>query len=345
MQAVILPKFGDPDVFSIEEVPTPIPAADQLLIKVAACGVCGHDRLSRTGFFPRTKIPGIIGHEIAGTIVEIGSLINRFKVGDRIAVIQRIPCGLCSLCRSGRENLCMSGPGFYGEGVSGGYGEYVIASERNSVNLPDHIPFDVASILSCAVGTGLHAMNRVKLQPGDTVLITAASGGVGIHTIRLAKLMGINSIAISSSEEKVQRLYDAGAAHVIISPDFKFAKQVRTLTGGKGVQAVIEIAGTATFASSIRCLMTGGRLILVGNILPGNFSINPALLILKEIEIIGSAHATVANLEKVIDLVANNKILSEIAAKMPLESVCQAHRMMEDRKSSGRIVLLHESND
>lgn len=342
MRAMVLNAFGGPNSFNCEEVKRPEPAPDQILLKVAACGVCGHDLLNRAGHFPHTKLPSVMGHEIAGTVVETGSLVTRYRPGDRVALIQRIPCGLCALCRSGRENVCSSGPGFYGEDLTGGYGEYVVASERNAVPVPTEIPLHVAAMLSCAIGTGFHALRRAELQIGDSVLITAASGGVGIHTIKLARLLGLKTFAVSSSEQKVPALKEAGADEVIVSRDFKFHPRVKELTIGTGVDAVIEIAGTKTFGSTIRSVKAGGRVVLVGNLEPGNVPLNPAMAILKEISLVGSGHATVADLQKVIGLVAQGKITPEIAASVPLENAAEAHRMMEDRQTSGRVLLLHE---
>ena len=341
MRAMVLSRFGDPDVLSLGEVAGPVPRPDQILLKVAACGVCGHDLLNRRGQFPHTKLPAVLGHEIAGTVVEIGALVKKFKVGDRVAVTPSIPCGLCVLCRSGQENSCLSGPGLYGEGTSGGYGEYVIATERSAARVPEHVPLHIAAVLGCAIGTGFHALRRAGLRLGDTVVITAASGGVGIHTVMLARLMGLRSIAISSSAVKAERLHAAGASEVIVAPDFSFYERVRSLTSGEGADAVIEIAGARTFHSSIRSLRIGGRMVVVGNVEPGTVPINPALLILKELALIGSGHATLDDLEKVIMLVARGDIVPEIAASLPIEDVSTAHRIMEDQSTVGRVLLLH----
>jgi D-arabinose 1-dehydrogenase-like Zn-dependent alcohol dehydrogenase len=312
-----------------------------MIVRVAACGVCGHDLLNRAGHFGGTRLPAILGHEIAGTVDEIGNLIHRFKVGDRVALIQRQPCGVCRSCREGRENLCRSGDGFYGEETPGGYGQYVVASQRNAVLLPAQIPFHVGAVLSCAVGTGFHALLRARVRAGDMVVITGAGGGVGINTVQIARLMGLNAVAITASDAKVADLRAAGADRVIVSRDYKFHDQVREASAGEGAAAVIEITGAPTFNSSLRALRPGGRMVLVGNVEPGNVVLNPAMSILKEIELIGSAHAVLADLRQIVDLVQHDRLAPVIAATMPVTEAAAAHRMLENRSAAGRLVLTH----
>ncbi len=341
MEAVILTEFGGPDVLQRSRIERPSFRADQMLVRVAACGVCGHDVLNRAGHFGETRLPAVLGHEISGTVDQVGALVARFKPSDRVVLLQRLPCGLCRSCQSGRENLCRSGDGFYGEETLGGYGEYVVASERNAVLLPPEIPFDVGAVLSCAVGTGFHALLRARVHPGDAVVITGASGGVGINTVQIARLMGLNIIAITSSDKKVSELRIAGADDVIVTGDFKFHDRVRTATAGEGAAAVIEITGKPTFNSSIRALRPGGRLVLVGNVDPGPISLNPAISILKEIELIGSGHAIISDLVQVVALVKRKNLLPLIAATMPIAEAAAAHRLLEGRSTIGRIVLTH----
>jgi acryloyl-coenzyme A reductase len=339
--AVILRAFGEPECLEVGQTESPAPAPDQMLVRVAACGVCGHDLANRRGHFPHTQLPAIMGHEIAGTVEEVGTLVEGFSIGDRVVMIQRIPCGLCHLCRSGRENVCTSGPGFYGEDIAGGYGSHVIASARNTVKLPDGIPLEVACTLSCAIGTGFHALRRANLVLGDTVAITGASGGVGLHTVKLARLAGLRVIAVSGSEAKAERLREAGADEVVVAPDMNYHRQVRELTNGIGCHGVIEIAGRPTFASSVRALRSGGRMVVVGNVDPGPVPFNPAMAILREIDLVGSAHATLSDLRQVVDLVAGGRIAPEIAGTLPVEDAAEAHRRMEARATAGRMVLVH----
>jgi D-arabinose 1-dehydrogenase-like Zn-dependent alcohol dehydrogenase len=282
-----------------------------------------------------------MGHEIAGTVVHCGALVRRFNEGDRVALMQRIPCGVCPTCRSAHENLCVAGPGFYGESLSGGYGDFVVASERNAVLIPPSVPAEVAAVMSCAIGTGLHALQRANVSLGDTVVITGAGGGVGIHAVQLARLMGLNTIAVTRSSDKRSQLLAAGADEVVISRESGFHDEVRALTDGSGADAVIEITGGPTFKSSARSVRAGGRLVLVGNVTPCTLELNPARSILKEIDVLGSGHATLADLHKVLDLVASGAITPKIAACLPRDNAANAHRRMEQHRELGRVVLVH----
>jgi D-arabinose 1-dehydrogenase-like Zn-dependent alcohol dehydrogenase len=339
MRATVLPRFGGPSVFVCESVLRPEPRADQFLVRVAACGICGHDLLNRQGAFPLTHLPAVIGHEISGVVEAVGSLITRFKPGDRVALNQRQSCGVCQACREGRSNVCREGYGFYGEDVSGGYGEYVVATERNAVHLPENIDFTTGAVLSCAIGTGFHALGRARLRPGDPVLVTGAGGGVGLHTVQLAHEQGYRVLALTGSPAKAEKIRAAGADEVIVSPDMQFHSQVKQRTSGLGVAAVIEITGTPTFASSVRSLRPGGRLVVVGNVQPGNVPFNPAVGILKEIELVGSSHATLDDLIRVTDLVARGRVKPEIAAIFAVADAGKGHALMEQKNTIGRVVL------
>lgn len=341
MRATVLPRFGGPSVFRCDTVTRPEPRADQFLVRVAACGICGHDLLNRQGAFPLTRLPAVIGHEIAGLVEDTGALITRFRAGDRVALNQRQSCGVCQNCREGRSNVCREGYGFYGEDISGGYGEYVVATERNAVHLPDSIDLVTGAVLSCAVGTGFHALGRARVRPGDTVLVTGAGGGVGLHAVQLAREMGCRVIALTGSDPKAAQIRAAGADEVVVSTDMNFHAEVKALTKGLGAAAVIEITGTPTFASSIRSLRPGGRLVVVGNVRPGHVPFNPAIGILKEIELVGSSHATLDDLVRVTDLVARGRIKPEIAAVVDVADAGAGHAMMEGKGTVGRVVLQH----
>ena len=335
----MLRRFGDPDVLQMGEAAPPSPAPDQVLVRVSACGVCGHDILARAGEL-QTPLPMVLGHEISGVVTEVGQEVSGLKRGQRVALVQRIPCGSCRECRRGSTNLCRKGPGFYGEQISGGYGEYVLASERNAVPLPDPIGDELGATLSCAVGTGLRALRQASLSPGDVVLVTGAGGGVGLNTVRLAAAFGLRVLAVSSSEHKREALLAAGAAEVVppASPR-EMRDAAKAMSGSDGVEAVIEIAGPPTFAASLAALAPGGRLVLVGNTRPSLVEMNPGVVIVRELKVLGSAHATRDQLEEVISLVAEGKISPTVGDIRPLEEAADLHRAMEAHQVTGRAVL------
>lgn len=325
MRAVVLRGYGAPDCLRVEDVPDLGCADDQVLVQVGACGVCGHDRLARQGRLA-TPLPAVLGHEIAGKVCVVGRDVEHLAVGDRVALVQREPCGVCGLCRSGRTNLCRSGRGFYGEDRPGGYSEFVLAGERNAVLLPSTLPDTTGAILSCAVGTGWHALRRLGVAPGDVVVVTGAGGGVGVHAVQLAKHLGATVVAVTSTPQKVQPLQDLGADHVALVPaQGSIREQVLDFTAGQLADVVLELAGPPTFDGALRALAPAGRLALIGNVDPRDVLLPPGLVILKELSVVGSAHGTRADLEAVVELVRAGHITPVVAQQYPLEETAAAH--------------------
>jgi len=343
MKAVVLRQFGPAENLVLEEVPAP--AADKLrpgeaLIRVEAVGVCYHDLINRVGNLPRTKLPSILGHEIAGTVTAVGPEVRDIAVGQRVATIQRAPCGRCDLCRRDRGSLCKEGL-FFGEEIPGGYAPWVVAPTQALAVVPKSITrMEEAAICACTLGTALHvARTRGRVQPGEQVLITGASGGVGLHAIQMVRHLGARPIAVTSSADKAARLHEAGAEEVIVAPDLQFAREARRRTGGRGADVVLEITGALTFDQSLRSLAPAGRLVVVGNLETKMVEVNPGLIILKELEIIGSFATSTAELREVFELVAAGRLKPVVTEVLPLREAAAAHRLLQDRAVLGRIVL------
>lgn len=310
-----------------------------MLVRVRACGVCGHDVLAREGRLG-TPLPAVLGHEIAGDIVDIGHRVTHFRVGDRVALVQRVPCGSCSSCHQGSTNLCVRGPGFYGEQLSGGYAEFVVATELNTVRLPESVSYQAGAIASCAIGTGLRALRRAGVSAVDSVLVTAASGGVGIHTIQHAASLGATVIAVTSSPAKAHDLGEAGASHVMVLPSSgSLRTQLELQTGLTRVDVVVELAGPSSFSETIRTLRHGGRMVLVGNLTPSDIHVAPGLIILKELSVFGSSHATSSDLRASLRAIVSGRVHPAIAAVLPLGAAAAAHEQLTQRAVTGRIVL------
>ena len=342
MRAVVLREFGGPENLRLEEVEAPSAddlRAREILVRVRAVGMCYHDIINRSGNLPRTKLPSILGHEIAGEVVAIGPEVQSFRAGDRVASIQRVHCGRCELCRRGRTTLCKEGV-FFGEEIPGGYAEFVAAEEQGFAKVPEGIAFEEASICGCTIGTAIHVVrNRGGVQLDESVLITGASGGVGLHAIQVCRLIGARVYAVTSSPRKEAGLREAGADEVIVAPDLKFAPAVRRATGGRGVDVVLEITGSLTFDQAMRSLAPAGRLIVVGNLETRPVSFLPGLVILKELEIRGSFATTTAELSETFRLVTEKKIRPVVSSVIPLADVAKAHQILFDRGVTGRIVM------
>ena len=341
MQAVVLRAFGSPENLRLESVRRPAPRAGEVLLRVHACGVCYHDVINRRGNLPRTHVPAILGHEAAGEVVEVGPDTPGWKVGDRAATLQRLSCGTCVTCRSGRNSLCRRDPRFFGEELPGGYAQYLVAPVAGLGRVPEGLPWEVAATVCCTAGTAVHTLRtRARVRSGETVLITGASGGVGLAAVQLARADGARVLAVTSSEAKAQVLADAGADEVIVTRALDYAAEVRKRTGGEGVNVAVEIVGSATFAQTLKCMGIGGRLVVVGNLESGEVTVNPGLVIVKELEIIGAYATTREELDEALRLTRAGVLRPFVQDAVPLSEAARAHAMLERREVAGRVVLL-----
>ncbi|OGA80046.1 MAG: hypothetical protein A3G81_33665 [Betaproteobacteria bacterium RIFCSPLOWO2_12_FULL_65_14] len=285
MRAVVVRKTGGSDVLRIEEVATPKAGPREVLIRVAACGVCTLDVVTRNGTYRnRVELPLIPGHEIAGTVVETGAEVRRFRAGERVATTQRYHiCGACRFCRGGYEPLCAERRFLGQEGMVGGYAEYVAVEEDNVAAVPAGVKDEEAAIAACAIGTGLNAVRDVgQIKLGERVLVSGAGGGLGVHAVQLARLSGAYVIAQTTSADKSAMLSELGAHAVLATGRGEdFSERVRDLTGGEGVDAVIDNVGTPSFSAMRKSLAINGRWILVGQLTGDFVPFNPAQLFLR----------------------------------------------------------------
>jgi len=340
MQAIVLRAFGSPDNLRPEIVPDPSPAFGEVLLRVAACGVCYHDVINRRGNLPRTHVPAILGHEAAGEVIAVGPGVEGWAVGDRAATLQRLSCGGCAHCQAERNSLCKTDTRFFGEEIPGGYAAYMAAPVAGLGRVPASVPWPVAAVTCCTTGTAVHCLRtRGRLMPGETVLITGASGGVGMQAVQLARLDGGRVIAVTSSAGKAEVLYEAGAHEVIVSPELDFANEVKKRTGGHGVDLALEIVGSLTFAQTLKTLAAGGRLVTVGNLETGSVNLNPGLVIVKELEILGAYATTQAELHEALRLVETGALRSWVSDVLPLHEAARAHDRLEKKEVAGRLVL------
>ncbi|MGE6761448.1 zinc-binding dehydrogenase [Corallococcus interemptor] len=341
MEAVVLRQFGSAENLRLETVPVPRPGKGEVLLKVHACGVCYHDVINRRGNLPRTHVPAILGHEAAGEVVEVGPDTAGWKVGDRAATLQRMSCGECALCLSGRNSLCKTDNRFFGEELQGGYAQFMVAPVRGLGRVPSDLPWAVAATVCCTLGTAVHTLRtRAKVKAGETVLITGASGGVGLAAVQLAKVDGARVIAITSGEAKVAALKEAGADEVIVSRGLDFGSEARKRTQGQGVDVAVEIVGSATFDQTLKAMAPGGRVVVVGNLESGVVNLNPGLVIVKELEILGAYATTREELDESLRLTAKGLIRPFVSEEVALSDASRAHFRLENREVAGRLVLV-----
>jgi D-arabinose 1-dehydrogenase-like Zn-dependent alcohol dehydrogenase len=343
MKAMVVRQPGGLDAMRLEQIPEPVAGPRDVVIEVEACGVCFHDVLTRNGTLKAgVKLPCVLGHEISGTVVDVGRDVARFKPGERVATAQRYHiCGACRFCRSGRETLCPDRK-FLGDwGLVGGYAERVAVGEDNVALVPEGVPLAEASIAACAIGTLLNGVRDVgKLQMGETALVTGAGGGLGVHAVQLARLAGAYVIAQTTSPDKAGLIKEMGAHHVVVhARDEDFSPQVKRLTDGRGVDVLIDNVGTPLFEPMRRSLGVAGRWILIGQLTGQFVPFNPAQLFLKNQSMFSVTSTSRNQLEDVLALMKRGQIKPVVSRTLPLEQAGEAHALVEAGRSVGRILL------
>jgi len=313
------------------------------VMKVRAAGV-GLTLLNmRTGSFGGSA-PRIMGHELGGDIVEVGSSVTDLAVGDRCAVYFYLTCGRCRWCRGGRETLCERFGGFVGAQRDGGFAEYVCLPAENFLHIPQGLSYEAAAMATDAVNTNWHCMReRAKINPHDNVLMIGAGGGVGIHGVQVAKLFGARIIAVDVSDEKLALARQWGADEVInvrSHPDV--AAEAKRLTDGKGVDAAIDYVGHgATFQAAYDSLATGGRAVIIG-VGKGDISINPRAMMISEKIVTGSRHSTRTELIETMEVMARGIVQPVVGMRAPFTEIEGIFDAIKNETLLGRGALTYE---
>jgi L-iditol 2-dehydrogenase len=306
----------------IADLPAPAPARDEVLIRVAACGICGSDVHGYDGSSGRRIPPIVMGHEAAGTIAALGRDVRGFAEGDRVTFDSTIFCGACDNCRRGDVNLCDHREVL---GVScaefrrpGAFAEYVAVPSRILYRLPESLAFAEAAMLE-AVSVALHGVSLAQMSAGDTALVVGA-GMIGLLTLQALRAAGCTRVFVADLEPtRLALARDAGAS-AILSAEGDVAEQVMQLTEGRGVDVVIEAVGKSeTVKASIESVRKGGTVVLVGNISP-EVTLPLQKVVTRQIRLQGSC-ASAGEYPRAIELVASGAIQVKplISAIVPLE--------------------------
>jgi propanol-preferring alcohol dehydrogenase len=335
-------RFYEPNKpLKLEQVPVPTFGESDVLVKIKASGICGSEihvwkGRDTSGFFPRT-----LGHEGAGIIEKVGSLVKAVTPGQRVLIDYDVTCGMCRYCRSGRENLCTNLE-YIGYQRDGTYQEYIAVPAKNAIPLPENVSFEEGAIISCGVVTAFHGTRQADIKIGDHVVVIGL-GGVGLHAIQLARMQGASQImAVDIMESKLRLAKEQGADYVLNPAKEDLVARTKELWGGADV--VFEFIGLAkTVKDSIRSLARGGKAVVVGMCFQ-DLTFNPeADFRFLEAQIRSSSDHTSDDLRKLLELVALKKIdLSKsITHKLKLEQVNEGFKMLDTQQDNPvRIVLM-----
>jgi NADPH2:quinone reductase len=324
MKAIVITQPGGPEVLQMEERPMPQYTAGEVLVKVAAAGVNRPDVSQRKGHYPPPPgaSPDIPGLEIAGTIIETGSNVTRWKTGDRV----------CALV------------------TGGGYAEYCAAPAGQCLPVPENLTFvEAASLPETFFTVWSNLFDRGRLKAGETLLVHGGSSGIGVAAIQMAKALGATVYITAGSDEKCRFCEDLGAAKAINYKKESFADVISNITSGKGVDVILDMVGGDYVQNNIRSLANDGRLVMINMMMGKDVQVDLSLVMTKRLTITGSTlrsrdtvfKATIAkNLEETIwPLLASGKIKSVVNKVFPAQKAADAHRLMESSGHIGKIVL------
>jgi L-iditol 2-dehydrogenase len=319
MKALLLSEYNQLDV---ADLPAPVPGADEILVRVSACGICGSDVHGYDGTSGRRIPPIVMGHEAAGVVEAVGNGVTKFKPGDRVTFDSTVYCGQCEFCRHGDINLCNNRQVI---GVScgdyrraGAFAEYVVVPQRISYHLPQGLEFEEAAMLE-AVSVALHAVRVSGMKGGETALVVGA-GMIGLLTLQAAKAAGASQVLIADIDRsRLERAEKLGADATLLLSGNDLVQEILRRTDGRGVDLVLEAVGRdETISASIASVRKGGTVTLIGNISP-QVKIPLQVVVSRQIRLQGSC-ASSGEYPEAMELLANGKIKvkSLITAVAPL---------------------------
>lgn len=321
MKAILVPKTGGVDVLTFTDVPEPKPKPNEVIVKIAAAGVNYIDVYFREGRYPITP-PFILGQEGAGVVSEVGEDVKDFKPGDRVAYT----------------------------GITGAYAQYEAIPADRLVRVPAGIT-DQQAAAAMLQGMTAHYLVRTTypLKPGDIALVHAAAGGVGLLLVQMAKALGARVIGTVSTEEKAKLAREAGADDVIFYTKQDFETETKRLTGGKGVHVIYDGVGKTTFDQDLNVLRPRGYLVLFGassGPVPlfdlGKLAQKGSLFITRPtlVHHIASHEELQQRASDVLGMIASGRLKLRIEHLYALKDAQQAHRDLEGRKTTGKLLLI-----
>ncbi len=307
MKSLLLEEYGK---FAIADLPRPEPSEHEVLVRVAACGICGSDVHGYDGSSGRRIPPLVMGHEAAGVIAAVGSAVSAYKPGDRVTFDSTVYCGECIYCRRGEVNLCdrreVIGVSCGEYRRNGAFAEYIAVPERILYRLPSKMSFPEAAMLE-ATSVALHAVKVSGVKKGDTALVVGA-GMIGLLTMQALRAAGVGRVLIADIDETRLTLGELlGADEALRGTGGEIADAILQRTGGVGADAVFDAVGRAkTVAESIDSVRKGGTVTLIGNIEP-EVALPLQKVVSRQIKIQGTA-ASAGEYPEAIELISTGRI-------------------------------------
>jgi NADPH:quinone reductase-like Zn-dependent oxidoreductase len=339
MKAVIFSEHGGTEVLRYTDVPEPAIGARDVLLRVRACALNHLDLWIRRGLPGRNvPLPHILGSDISGEVAKIGADVGNVRVGDRVLLAPGVSCGQCEQCIAGRDSFCKEYT-LFGSTIPGGYAEFVRAPSVNVIPIPGNLTFEEAAAIPLVFLTAWHMLfSRAQLRPAEEVLVIAAGSGVGSAAIQIAKATGARVIATAGSGPKLAKAKALGADDVLLHAG-EFAREVKRLTGGRGVDVVFEHVGQATWEQSVYSLKPGGRLVTCGATTGFEGKINIGYLFARQLSILGSFMGHKSELYSALELFRRGLLKPVIDSVLPLARAAEAHKRLESREQFGKVVL------
>ena len=294
--------YGPHQPLVIEERPLPEPKYGEIVIRVAACGLCHTDLHYIDHNVPTfQKPPLVLGHEASGTVAYLGAGVEQWKLGDRVLIPALLTCGRCDACRHGRENICERGV-MPGNHIDGAYAEYLCVPAKDAMLLPDSLPLEEACLIADAVSTPYHAVvNRGEVRAGDRVVVFGC-GGVGVNVVQIAVAAGAEVWAVDIRENRLEHALRFGASHVVDASKVSDLEKTlrREMRGGADI-AFEVIGNPATMRQAFDSLRRGGRLVVVGYS-EHEFPVSAAKLMFNEMDVRGSLGCRPADYPRIIEM-------------------------------------------